>query len=128
MEEEFLGLVSPEGEEMLAVLADEAYQWKNPILEMADKSVYKTIISTIDNNLLTKVPADWANPLKPIIAAAIKKDWETVGAGVANLANQKINIPGIDELSEQLLFNAAVGLILGLLMGKVEAVRAARAA
>ncbi len=119
----FKGLISPEGEEMLARLADEKVNWKNPIMESVDYRMFLIVIKTIDNNLLERVPEEWQSPLEPIIAAALNEEWELAGTLVADLANEKIDIPFLDEESEAMLFNAIISLVLGLIMGKVEEMR-----
>jgi hypothetical protein len=113
------GLFTDVQEDFLAELLDKKIPFGNPVLELADKLVFKTVISVVDNNVLEKIPVGWQNPLEPIIDAAIEEDWDEAGYLIAKLANQKLDIPGIDELSEQLIFNAIVSLILGLIMDRI---------
>jgi len=123
MSEQRKGMLTDEQENFLAKLLDEKIKFKNPILESMDKMAFKTIIAVVDNNLVNKIPPEWQTPLEPIIDDAIAGKWEAVASQVATFANQKIDIPGMDELSEQLIFGAVTQLILGLLMGKVEQLR-----
>ena len=117
------GMLTNEQESFLAGLLDELIQFKNPILESMDKTVFKVLISVIDNNLIERIPEDWQNPLEPILDAAIAGDWEGAADLIVTFANEKIDIPGLDELSEQMIFTAIAQLILGLIMAKVEQAR-----
>ena len=119
----FEGIISPDGEKMLAKLADEKIEWKNPILEAVDGKMFLIVIKAIDNNLLERIPEEWQSPVESIIEAAINEEWELAGELVSEFANTKIDIPFLDEESEALLFNAIISLALGLIMGKVEEMR-----
>ncbi len=123
MSEERKGMLTNEQESFLANLLDETIQFKNPLLESMDSAIFKVLISVVDNNLVERIPQEWQNPLEPIIDAAIAGDWEGAADKIANFANEKIDIPGLDEISEQMIFTALVQLILGLIMGKIEQVR-----
>lgn len=119
----FKGIISPQGEDLIAALLDNAITWKNPIIKLFGKRIFKVIISTIDNNLLERIPEEWQNPLEPIIAAAVNKEWEEAALLISKFADKKIDIPFLDEASERLLFDALTSLMLGLILGKVESMR-----
>ena len=119
------GILTPEQENFVAGLLDEKIKFKNPILESMDQMAFKAIITVVDNNLIDRIPEDWQSPLEPIIDEAIAGEWEAAASKIATFANQKIDIPGLDELSEQMIFDAITQLILGLIMGKVEQIRKA---
>lgn len=119
----FKGIISPQGEDLIAALLDNAITWKNPIMKLFGKRIFKVIISTIDNNLLERIPEEWQNPLEPIIAAAVNKEWEEAALLISKFADEKIDIPFLDEASERLLFDALTSLMLGLILGKVESMR-----
>ena len=121
--EERTGMLTPEQEVFVAGLLDEVVKFKNPILESLDGPSFKVLISVIDNNLIEKIPQEWQNPIEPIIDEAIAGNWEGAASRIADFANEKIDVPGLDELSEQLIFNAVVQLILGMIQGKVEQLR-----
>lgn len=117
------GILTPEQENFIAKLLDEKIKFKNPILESMDRMAFKAIITVIDNNLIDRIPEDWKNPLEPILDDAIAEKWEDAASKIATLANEKIDIPGLDEISEQLIFEAITKLVLGLIMGKIEQAR-----
>ena len=121
---EVQGVISPRGENLLAELLDEKVKWKNPLIEAVDGKFFKILIKTIDNTFLDKIPQEWQNPLEPIIEAAIDKQWLTAGELIAQLGVDIIDVPWLDEESERLLFNSIIALVTGLIMAKVEAVRA----
>lgn len=117
------GLISEAGHGLLGTLLDEAIPFKNPVLEAFDGKAFTIVIAVVDDNLIDKIPEDWKNPLEPIVDAAINSNWELAGTLAASMANEKIDIPGLDELSEQLIFSGVVQLIVGLIQGKVESVQ-----
>lgn len=119
----FKGIISPQGEDLIAALLDNAITWKNPIMKLFGKRIFKVIISTIDNNLLERIPEEWQNPLEPIIEATVNKEWEEAALLISKFADKKIDIPFLDEASERLLFDALTSLMLGLILGKVESMR-----
>jgi len=123
--EERTGMLTEQQEQFIAGLLDKAITFKNPVLESLDGPSFKVLVSVIDNNLIERIPQEWQNPIEPIIDAAIAGQWEEAADKIAAFANEKIDIPGLDELSEQLIFNAILQLILGAIMGQVEEFRGA---
>jgi len=117
------GLLKPEQQRFFAVLIDEAVPFKNPFLEAFDGEAFNIIITVVDDNLLDKIPEDWQNPIEPIIDAAMEGNWDLAGALAADFANQKIDIPGLDELSEQLIFSGLINFLVGLIVGKAESLK-----
>lgn len=120
MSKEQKGILNPDQEKFLAKLMDEKVKFSNPLIEVVDGVAFKLAITLLDDNLLEKIPADWKNPISPIVDAAIEGRWNEVATAIANLADEKIDVPGIDDLSEKLLFHSVVGIIFSLLMGKIE--------
>ena len=115
------GLLTKDQESFFADLLDDAIKFKNPILEGMDKTAFKLIISAVDNNLADRIPEDWKNPLEPVIDAAMDERWEESAELAADLLNEKIDIPGIDEASEQAIFSGVLHLIVGAIIGRAEA-------
>jgi len=110
------GLFNDDQEQFLAELMDKAIKFKNPILEGIDRSVFKLLINVIDNNLVERLPdEEWEHPLKPIVDAAIEKRWDDVEVLVADLLDEKIDIPGIDDDAENLIFDYAIKFIATLI-------------
>lgn len=114
------GLLTKDQEKFFAELLDDAIPFSNPLIERLDKAAFKLIISAVDDNLAERIPEDWKSPLEPVIDAAMSERWEEAGEHAATLLNSKIDIPGIDEQSEQAIFNGVIQLILGAIISRVE--------
>ena len=117
------GLLTKDQESFFANLLDDAIKFPNPILEALDKTAFKLIISAVDDNLADRIPEDWQNPLEPVIDAAMEERWEDAAELAAVLLNEKIDIPGIDEASEQAIFSGVLQLIVGAIISRAEAER-----
>jgi len=118
------GLLTTEQEAFIAGLLDNAINFKNPILEAFDATIFQTLIKVIDDNLMERIPEGWQNPLEGIITAAMEENYELAATLASDLLNSKIDIPGLDEISEQLIFNAILQLIVGLILDKINQAKA----
>ena len=112
------GLLTKEQEKFFAELLDDAILFPNPLVERLDKAAFKLIISAVDDNLAERIPKGWRSPLEPVIDAAMSGSWEAAGEYAAALLNSKIDIPGIDEQSEQAIFNGVIQLIIGAIISR----------
>lgn len=118
--EERKGVLTKEGQKFFGQLLDDLYKAKNPMVEMVDGKMFTLLIGIIDDNLIDKIPDKWKDPLSPIVDAGIEKDWETAGNLAADFLNKNIDIPGIDEDSEGLLFGAVVNFLVTLVLYKAK--------
>lgn len=100
------GLFLPEQEDFLAEVLDNFFKFKNPIMESFDKTFFKLLVQTADNQGLDKIPVIWKEDLIPVIDAAILLDVEEVRRLSTDLLNKKIDIPGIDEEAELMVFDS----------------------
>jgi hypothetical protein len=112
------GLLTKEQENFFAGLLDDAILFPNPLVERLDKMAFKLIISAVDDNLAERIPEGWQSPLEPIIDAAMSGNWEEAGDRAADMINEKVDIPGIDEESEQAIFNGVIQLIIGAVISR----------
>ncbi len=112
------GLLTKEQEKFFAELLDDAILFPNALVERLDKVAFKLIISTVDDNLADRIPEGWKSPLEPVIDAAMDGRWEEAGRHAANLLNSKIDIPGIDEESEQAIISGIIQLIIGAIISR----------
>jgi len=112
------GLLTKEQENFFAELLDDAILFPNPLIERLDKPAFKLIIRAVDDNLAERIPEGWQSPLEPVIDAAMSGNWEEAGRHAANLLSSKIDIPGIDEDSEQAIFNGVIQLIIGAIISR----------
>lgn len=94
------GLFSKEHEKKLAQMIDDAKKWKNPLIEMADGKISLMSIMYIDNVWLDKIPDEFQNPLEPIIDKMFEGDYLQAADELADIADQYIDIPGLDKTNE----------------------------
>lgn len=121
-EKKYNGIISPEGEKLIAQFFDDKVQWKSKILEKLDGKFFLILIRVIDNKLLDKIPDDWQNPLEPIIEAALDHNYPKCAKLIAELTDQKIDFPFLDDGSEKLFFESIFNLILSLILARVEGI------
>ena len=112
------GLLTKDQQNFFAELLDDAIKFPNPLIEKLDKAAFKLIISAVDDNLAERIPEGWQSPLEPIIDAAMSGSWEEAGERAAEMINEKVDIPGIDEQSEQAIFNGVIQLIIGAVISR----------
>jgi hypothetical protein len=103
--EEREGFLTPEQEKLLAEALDEFLKFKNAIMEKFDGPVALIVIKGVDNRLADRITPVWKTPLIPIIDKALEGDIEETRKLVTDLVNEKIDIPGIQEEVELMMFD-----------------------
>jgi len=98
-------VLTPEQEKLLAEALDEFLKFKNSIVEKFDGPVALIVVRGVDNRFADKVNPAWKTPLIPIIDSALAGDIEETRRLVTDLINQKIDIPGIQEDVELMMFD-----------------------
>lgn len=68
------------------------------------KWIVRLMVRYIDNKKVESLPDTWKQVLVPIVAAAFAKNYDELQLQVANLLNNKIDIPRIPEQVEQVMF------------------------
>lgn len=104
------GVFTPTQEEFLATLVDNVVKFKNPFLEMVDGMVFKVLIQTVDNQVVTKIPEVWLEELRKLVDAAMNKQWEEVRRLIVDLAVAKTNV--LQDAEAELLFFDGVTKII----------------
>ncbi len=103
--EERIGFLTPEQEKLLAEALDEFLKFKNAIMEKMDGPVALVVIRGVDNRFADRIHHEWKTPLFPILDKALEGDIEETRRLVTDLINQKIDIPGIQEDVELMMFD-----------------------
>ena len=109
------GALTKEQERLYAVVADDVVKAKG-IVEFVDGYLARIIITLIDDQLVEKLKADVKEKLGEIATFLLVKDWDGAKASAGALLNLKIDIPGLDEDAEALLFNGALDLLVGAVL------------
>jgi len=63
------------------------------------------VIKGVDNRFADRINPEWKTPLIPVIDKALEGDIEETRRLVTDLINQKIDIPGIQEDIELMMFD-----------------------
>ena len=103
--EERIGFLMPEQEKLLAQALDAFLRFKNGAMEKVDGPVALIVIRGVDNRFGERISPAWKTPLIPIIDAALSGKEETVRQLTTDLMNRKIDIPGVDEEIELMMFD-----------------------
>ncbi len=100
-----MGFLTPEQEKLLAQALDEFLKFKNAIAEKFDGPVAMVVIKGVDNRFADRINPAWRTPLIPIIDKALEGDVESTRRLVTDLMNEKIDIPGVREEIELMMFD-----------------------
>ena len=123
--EEREGFLTPEQERLLAEALDEFLKFKNAIIEKFDGPVALIVIKGVDNRFADRINPEWKTPLIPIIDKALEGDVEETRRLVTDLINQKIDIPGIQEDIELMMFDGFTRFSVAAVAWYLERKRAA---
>ena len=100
------GLFTPAHEEYLSEVLDNVFKFKNPLIEKFDKTAFKLMVSTLDNQGLDRLHEDWKKDVIPLIDAAMALNVEETRRLAVDLLNKRVDIPKIDEEAELMVFDA----------------------
>jgi len=109
------GILTREQEKVLAGWVDDAIKLKG-ILELVDGYAARVIITFVDNTGLEKLPEELKVSLSELVTAAMDKDIETVETKAAEILDSLLDIPGLDDEAEALLFEGAVKILVGAVL------------
>jgi hypothetical protein len=124
------GIFTLQQEKTLAKLVDDVLKLKG-FLELIDGYLAKIIITLVDDNLVDKLKVEIKEKLA-LVVDQIMDAMETTDPEVketailtaedamADLLNSLVDIPGLDENSEGLIFKGAVELLAGVLLKWIE--------
>jgi hypothetical protein len=110
------GILTKDQEQKLSQMADDVLVFKNVILELVDGYLAKVLITLLDDKVVDKLKEDVKIQLAGIVDAAFAEDIELVKTLSANLINSLVDIPGLDETSEGLIFRGAIDLAVGVIL------------
>ncbi len=106
------GIFKPEHEEFLAEVLDKFFVFKNPIIEKFDKTFFKILVQSADNQGLDRLNAEWKADIIPLVDAGMALKVEEVRRLSVDLLNKRIDIPKVDEETELMVFDAFTRFIV----------------
>jgi hypothetical protein len=114
----YKGIWNEKQEKFLAKVLDKIYKGKG-ILELIDGYLAKVIVSLVDDNALDKLPKDLKPKLTELTDLAIAEDIEGCEKLGAEILNKRIDIPGLEEDTEYVLFEGALTMVVGAIINWV---------
>jgi hypothetical protein len=113
------GILTLEQEKKIASLLDDVLKLKG-IAEFIDGYLFKAIITFIDDKFIDKLKEEIKIKLAALAEAVLAEDVELSEQLATDLINSLIDIPGLDEDSEGLLFKGIIEIIVGAILDWIE--------
>jgi len=111
---EVKGILTPGIEAKIASWLDDQIKL-NGILETVDGLAFKLVISQLDNNLGEKIPEPYKTEIREIITAILEdQDYENAITNAFDFVNEQIDIPYLDDETEDLLFKGLISIVLSI--------------
>lgn len=109
------GILTLEQEKKLAELLDNVIKLKG-FLELVDGYVFKALITFLDDKFADQIKIEIKLKLAELVDAVLAEDIEGAEALAADVINMLIDVPGLDEESEGLLFKGIIQLLVGVIL------------
>ena len=113
------GILTVEQEKKLAELLDDVIKLKG-VLELIDVYVFKALITFLDDKFGDKIKVEIKIKLGELVDAVLDVDLERAETLAADVINMLIDVPGLDEESEGLLFKGLIQLLVGVVVDWIE--------
>lgn len=113
------GILTSAQEKTLSALLDDAIKLKG-VAELVDGFLFKAIITFVDDKYIDKLKEDIKVKLAGLVEAVMAEDVELAEQLATDLVNSLIDIPGLDEESEGLLFKGVIEIIVGAILQWIE--------
>jgi hypothetical protein len=109
------GILTAALESKLAEMLDNVVKLKG-ILEAVDGPAFKIVISAVDNNVAEKIPEPYKTEIRDLLEDILQdQDYASACDKAALFADKLIDIPGIDDVTEKMIFTGIFTVIAGLL-------------
>jgi len=112
------GIWNSDQEKYIAGAIDNSIKAKG-VLEIVDGYLAKVVIVIVDDKGLDRLPEDLKPKLSALTDLAIAGDVQACEKLGAEILNNRIDIPGIDEQTEYIIFNGAMTIIVGAILAQV---------
>ena len=118
------GILTNEQEKYLAGLVDNALKLSG-VLELFDGYAAKVLITMLDDKVVDKLKESVKVKLAELVAALLGNNLELAETLAADTINGLVDIPGLDEESEGLIFRGTIEILVGVVIKKVEEIKQA---
>lgn len=113
------GILTLEQEKKLAELLDNVIKLKG-FLELVDGYVFKALITFLDDKFADQIKIEIKLKLAELVDAVLAENVELAEQIATDLINMLLDIPGLDEESEGLLFKGIIQLLVGVILDWIE--------
>lgn len=113
------GILTLLQEKKLASLLDDAIKLKG-VLELIDGYVFKALITLLDDTYVDKLKEDIKIKLAALVDAVLAEDVELSETLAADIINGLVNIPGLDEEAEGLIFKSIIEILVAAVLRWIE--------
>jgi len=113
------GIFTADQEKLLAGLLDDAIVLKG-VTELLDGYLFKAVITFIDDKYADKLKEEIKVQLAALAEAVIAEDVVLAEQLATDLVNSLIDIPGLDEESEGLVFKGVIEILVGIILKWIE--------
>lgn len=101
------GIFTPQQEQLISDALFNLVNRKRKIPKFV-KWIVRLIVRYLDNKKIDSLPDAWKQILQPVVAAAFEKRYDELEQLVANILNNRIDVPKIPEQVEQVMFEMFV--------------------
>lgn len=116
------GILTAVQEKQLAVMLDDLVKLKG-LWELVDGYVFKVVITLLDDTVVDKLKEDLKIKLAALVDAVMAKDVPLAEQLATDIINGLIDIPGLDEDAEGLIFAGIIELVVGAILTKLAAIK-----
>jgi hypothetical protein len=116
------GILTAVQEKELAVMLDDLVKLKG-LWELVDGYVFKVVITLLDDTVIDKIKEDIKVKLAALVDAVMAKDVTLAEQLATDIVNGLIDIPGLDEDAEGLIFGGIIQLVVGAILAKLQSIK-----
>lgn len=112
------GILTRDQEDKLSKMIDDALVFRG-LIELVDGYLARVLITVLDDKYVDKLKEDVKIKLAALVDAGFAEDVELVKTLAADLVNSLVDIPGLDETAEGLIFRGAIDIAVGAIIAWV---------
>ena len=109
------GILTVVQEKKLAQILDDAVKVSG-VFELIDGYLFKILLTFLDDTYADKLSVEIKTELGQLAEALMVSDWDAAELVATSIINRLVNIPGLDEDSEGLLFKGIIEIVVGAVL------------
>ena len=109
------GILTVVQEKKLAQILDDAVKVSG-VFELIDGYLFKILLTFLDDTYADKLSVEITTELGQLAEALMASDWDAAELVATSIINRLVNIPGLDEDSEGLLFKGIIEIVVGAVL------------